>query len=235
MRTKLSPTAPSPSPLVTFLLACCLGGGLLPLGSGLGPVPAHAQKSAEEAEPMPDFDAYAPYRKPQPKHALLGALAGRWHCAMTVWLHGEPPPKATLDATLEGEWVFGDRFLRIETHRKGVSHHFETMPLDIHGVYYFGYDTYEKAYFNVLLSEEDVIPIRSRGSWDEEARRLSFLTEEHDPVTGDTFRKWEIFTLPSADQAGGRDPSAEALGYELRYGFVDGSEIKAGECTFRRP
>lgn len=217
----------SPAALILFL-AGCLAGGLL-----LAPSPTYAQKTAEEAEAMPDFDAYAAFRKPQPEHAILAPLAGSWRCAMTVWLHGDPPPEAKLDATLDAEWAFGERFLRIEAHRKGTSHHFETMPLDIHGVYYFGYDTYAKAYYNVLLSEEDVIPIRSAGTWQADARQLRFLTEENDPVTGDSFRKWEIFTLPEK----GSGKAAEApdqLGYELRYGFADGSEIKAGECTFRR-
>ena len=127
-------------------------------------------------------------------------------------------------ARLEGKWVYGERFVEATFFRRGDQGPFERAPVEIHSIYYLGYDTYKKQYYNIFLGDEDVIPLTSSGSYDPEKKTLTFVGTEHDPITGDSFTKYEIFTLPGGDE----------IGYELRYGFADGSTITAGKGTYRR-
>lgn len=178
-------------------------------------LPLEAQKTAKEAEAIPEWEKYKPFRHPGENHRLLDSLEGTWTTTLRAWLHGSPPPEVALDARLEARWILDGRYLQLDYRHTGPE-------LDLEGRYYFGYDPIEGHYYNLLIANDHVIPLHSKGAWDGEKKTLSFRGIEYDPVTGDSFEKREHFTFLAPDR----------IGYELRYGFSDGTEIKAAEGTF---
>ena len=190
----------------------------------LGLSPAHAQKTAKEAEAIPEFDKYKPFRHPGEKHQALNAFEGKWEARLTAWLHGTPPPKVEMKATLDNRWAYGRRFVEGTYILAQQSKPGEAAGVHVTGVYFFGHHNETGEYFNYFFADDHVIPTISTGRYDATARVFTFEGGEHDPVTGDDFTKIEIFRLNSADE----------MAYEQRYRFADGTEIKAAEGTFRR-
>lgn len=195
---------------------------LLLCAAGLSP--ALAQKTAKEAEAIPEFDRYRPFRHPGDKHKALDAFEGKWEAAITAWLHGTPPPKVAMKATLDNQWVYGRRFVQGRYTLAQVEGEGKDAGVRVTGEYLFGHHNEKGEYFNYFFADDHVIPTVSTGSFDPAAKVFTFTGGEHDPVTGDDFAKIEIFRLKARDE----------IGYELRYRFADGTEIKAAEGTFRR-
>jgi len=192
--------------------------------SPLAVSPLAAQKTVEEASTHGPLEDYIPYRTHQSQHDIYNPLIGEWGCDMSVLLHGTPPPQGTLRVTFKADWIFDGRYLEMNIRRVGVSEHFGKEPVDVEDIQYFGYDPIHKKYYNILLTEEHVVPTSSEGEYDAETHTLTFTGIEEDPITEDSFTKWEVFHL------GGKD----GIPYELHYSFLDGSKIKVGWCTFEK-
>ncbi len=185
---------------------------------------ALAQKTAKEAEVVPEHNAYRPFRHPGPKHEVLRAFEGKWEAQITAWMHGSPPPKIEMRSTWDYRWVYGQRYIHGAHTLIQVAKEGEGAPVQVLGEIFLGHANERNEYFTYYFADEHVYPTYSIGHFDDTGKVLTLIGGEHDPVTGDDFKKIEIYRLEGPGQ----------IGYELRYRFADGSEIKAAEGTYRR-
>jgi hypothetical protein len=177
----------------------------------LAALPLAAQQTVKEAERHAGTpEEYDKILKPAAQHEILGRFVGTWKADLKVLLYGTPPQESWMKDTLETKWILNDRF--IETHFAG-----EFAGGPIKGRVIMGYNGATKQFYRVYLVDWDSRGTFSEGVWIRSKNALVFHGKEHDPITGDTFQKRDVFTF-------GEDK--DKIQYEQFYVFADGSEIR---------
>lgn len=181
-------------------------------------LPLAAQQTAKEAEQGAANPAeYQKRLKPEDKFEILGRFAGTWQGNLKAWLHGSPPREAAVKDTLEAKWILNDRFL--DTHFTT-----ELGPEVSRGRVTMGYNGATRQFYRIFLADWDPRGTLSTGAYIRSKNALVFQGMEHDPVSGDSFEKRDVFTFVDKDK----------IFYEQFYSFADGSEIKVIEGHYTR-
>jgi hypothetical protein len=180
--------------------------------------PLAAQKNAKEAEKPQNPEDYK-MLLPGENQKLLEPFVGKWEATLRTWGHGTPPPESSMKQTMDTRWVMDGYFLQTDftSQSAGADAPFQ-------GVIYRGYNPSLQHHVSIQLSNGDAREIVSAGSYDAATKTFTFQSQEKDPHLGDTFVRKDVYTFDGPDQ----------LTYQLRFGFKDGSEIKAAEGTFKR-
>jgi uncharacterized protein DUF1579 len=188
-------------------------------------MPAVAQTNAKEAEKPYDADLSRYYGSTNENHRALDGMSGKWKGEITIWTFGDPPPHYPVLSTMENKWLWDGRFLESHLIRyDGITPEKIAKGTVYEGVHYYGYDNKLKHYWTEVIGNDHTTTLRGEGQLDPQTKILRLSGPELSPVSGDTFTRIEIYGLKNKD----------AIDWELRYAFPDGSEILAAKGTFHR-
>ncbi|HEX7185756.1 MAG TPA: DUF1579 family protein [Thermoanaerobaculia bacterium] len=184
-------------------------------------LPLAAQQTAKEAErhagnPM-DYDKIL---KPADMHEILGRFVGTWNTTLKALVYGVPLRETTMKDTFVAKWILDERFIELEyTYDLGVEGGVSK------GKVIMGYNGATKQFFRHFFIDWDSRGTFSDGVFIRSKNALVFEGKEHDPITGDTFVKRDVFTF---------GPDKDKFHYEQYYRFADGSEVKPLEGDYIR-
>ena len=166
---------------------------------------AFATQGTEEASAI--SPAAMARMSPGPMHAKLKPLVGTW--IMTgKWRMTPEAPWQDFEATVEREWILGERFVEEE-----VESEFMGQPFEGRGI--IGYDNTREAFTMVWVEN------MSTGTWFSTGRlegsTLSFEGENSDAMTGEK-SKWSksVLDLSSPDKHTFKGYSKDAQGKEFQ-------------------
>jgi hypothetical protein len=181
-------------------------------------LPLAAQKTADEAKKNPVNPAeFERLVRPEDKFEILGRFAGTWEGELKAWLETQPPQQVTINEMLDTKWILNDRFL--ETHFS-----FTIGEMTNKGRVTMGYNGATKQFYRIFLGDWDPRGTFSTGVYIQSRNALIFRGMEHDPTTGDSFEKRDVFTFIDKDK----------ISYEQFFRFADGSELKSVEGHYTR-
>jgi Protein of unknown function (DUF1579) len=184
-------------------------------------MPLLAQQTAKEAEKEAgSFEQYDKLLRQSGNHEILARLAGNWQADLKAMVWGGTPFRETsMKDTVNGEMIMGGNFLQVHSSSEiagGVPS--KTMAI-------MGYNGADRQFYRLYMSEGEPRGTWSTGVYIKSKDSLVFRGTEHDPVSGDKFEKWDVFTF-GADK--------DKFHYELSYMFADGSEMKVANGDYTR-
>jgi hypothetical protein len=182
-------------------------------------LPLGAQQTSKEAEHEPGNAAeYDKHLNPADKHEILGRFVGNWQATLKVLVYGTPPREMTMKDTFEAKWILNEHFIETEFTS-------ELAGGSSKGKVIMGYNGADDRFYRHFLIDWDPRGTYSDGTFIKSKNSLVFRGMEHDPVSGDSFEKRDVFTF-SADK--------DKIFYQQFYVFADGSEIKPMEGFYTR-
>jgi hypothetical protein len=182
-------------------------------------LPLAAQQTIKEAESEAGSpDQYEKILNPADVHELLGRFVGSWTAVHKVLLYGSPMRTSSMKESFEAKWILNDHFIE-------VNFDWDINNTPLKGIATMGYNGADKRFFRLFLINKDPRGTYSTGVFVRSKNALVFRGMEHDPVSGDSFEKRDVFTF---------GPDKDKIFYEQFYNFADGSEVKPVEGTFTR-
>jgi hypothetical protein len=129
---------------------------------------------------------------PVDQHKLLDAFVGARAVKIEMPM-GPGAPSIAADATSEGKWVLGNRFIQIHTTPA------EGEELKIESITYLGFDKRTEKYFWIGIDSTDTYSVFAEGTYDEKTKALTLFGENFEPERGGKVKFKTIFTLTGAD------------------------------------
>lgn len=184
-------------------------------------MPLGAQQTAKEAEKEAGTpEQYEKLLRRSGHHEILERLAGKWQGTLKVLVFGGNPFRETsMKETLEAEMILNGNFF--QAHSTSMIEGGGPMKAMI----IMGYNGADKQFYRLYMNEGEPRGTWSTGVHIKSKDSLVFRGIEHDPVSGDEFEKWDVYTF---------GPDKDKFHYELSYMFADGSEIKVANGDFTR-
>jgi hypothetical protein len=191
------------------------------LAALLAALPLGAQQTAKEAEKEAgSYEQYDKRLRRSGNHEILARLAGNWEGTIKVLVFGGKPFRETvLKDTLNGEMILNGNFY------EGHSSASIEGGAPSKSMIVMGYNGADKEFYRLYMTDGEARGTRSTGVYIKSKDQLVFRGIEHDPVSGDKFEKWDVFTF-GADK--------DKFHYELSYMFADGSELKVSNGDYTR-
>jgi hypothetical protein len=182
-------------------------------------MPLGAQQTAKEAEKEAgSMEQYDKLLRRSGNHEILERLAGNWEGNLKVKVWGGAQPN--MKDTVKGEMIMGGNFLEVHSNAliEGGA------PAETKVI--MGYNGADKQFYRLYMNEGEPRGTWSTGVYIKSKDQLLFRGIEHDPVSGDKFEKWDVFTF---------GPDKDKIHYELSYMFADGSKMeKVAEGYYTR-
>lgn len=173
-------------------------------------MPLGAQQTAKEAEKEAgSAEQYEKLLRRTGNHEILERLAGNWEGTFKVKVWGGAQP--TMKDTVQGEMIMGGSFLQVHSNSliEGGT--------PANSLAIMGYNGADKEFYRLYMNAGEPRGTWSTGVYIKSKDQLVFRGIEHDPVSGDKFEKWDVFTF---------GPDKDKVHYELSYMFADGSKIE---------
>lgn len=183
----------------------------------LAALPLGAQQTAKEAErEAGTYEQYDKLLRRSGHHDILARLEGTWQGTHKVLLYGGRV--TVLKDTLETKGILNGNFFETDytTDIEGSV---------ARGKVIMGYNGADKEFYRLYMNEGEPRGTWSTGVHVKSKDELVFRGIEHDPVSGDKFEKFEIFTF---------GPDKDKVRYVMSYTFADRSEITVVDGTYTR-
>jgi hypothetical protein len=157
-----------------------------------------------------------PVPKPGPEHKVLAKLAGKWNASVKSWF-GPGEPKET-KGILTRKMIMNGLYLQ-----ENFKGDFLGMPLQGQGV--MGYDINKKKYVMAWIDNFGTGISLNQGSYDPDAKTLTFMGEENNPMMGGKMKTRDVLKIVSAD---------EQFFEMFRTPLSTGKEFKVMEIAYTR-
>lgn len=169
---------------LSFLLLAAL----CTLPPGLAPAADKAPAKIPSREEM--MAIMAKVGAPTEPHKRLAALAGDFKVVMSCKMPGEAP--MSMQGTNTNQMILGDRWLQSTFAGK-------VMDKDFKGIGLLGYDNAAKRYVGMWVDDMSTTMTYMEGTADPDAKVITLISENVDPVLGQKARARHVYTLNSND------------------------------------
>ena len=172
-------------------------------------------KKADTPDEKAAMEAMIKAATPGEMHKKLDPLAGKWDCALKMWMDPSKPP-SEMKGSAETKWVLGNRYLLMTF--KGD---FGGMPFEGSGV--VGYDNLRKSYVGAWIDNFSSGIMNSVGEIDSTGKVFTFTGEEIDPLSQKKFKSKQVTKVIDGNK------------HEETFFKIDGDkEIKVMEIVYTR-
>ena len=178
----------------TLALLLVLAAAALPAGADK-PRPAGAQAPPPSAAPVAGIEdeivRYMAVSRPGAEHRWLDPLVGSW--TVDLRWQGAGRVETRVTGTSENRWILDGRFLLCDS-TAGDG------PSQIDGTTIYGFDSRQKKYFALSMSNLATYPMQPSGSYDPATHSFLLSGKERDEVTGGALVYRELLSIEGPDR-----------------------------------
>ncbi len=177
---------------------------------------AEPLQEAGEFEATPEMEAMVKAGTPGKHHEYLNQLLGTWEGTFRMWM--EPgAPAIVFGGTVTREWILDGRYIKETVESDGPMGSFR-------GLGFIGYNNVDGQYEFAWLENMSTAIAFGTGSYDPDAKVMSFRGTHRDPLTGRVIYSTSKMDLSS--------PGLQRyVGYSIG---ADGKKFKSFEGTMER-
>lgn len=180
-----------------------------------GPIWADEHEGHDHANDA-DMQKWMEMSTPGASHQSLAAFVGTWDTKVKMW--SDPSAPATeSDGSSVNSLILGGRYLEQRFTGSMMGGPFE-------GLGYTGYDNFRKQFFGWWMDTASTAGMYSTGSWDEKAKRASYVGTMDDCMSGQSMKFEETLSVLDDDHHT----------FEMWTVGADGSKMRTMEIQYTR-